>query len=105
MEKYPRAVKGYYSAYLEEGENRKRVGGLLLARPLSWQQGALTRVEKTLPSLPPADFLGTGFPPQEARGQEGSILLLPCWQIRALLLAPRRRRRTMMLQMGTVERN
>ena len=39
-----------------------------------------TRVEKSLPSFPPADFLWTCFPPHEARGKEGSVLtasLLP----------------------------
>ena len=49
-------------------------------RPLIWLQGALNGVEKVLPSFPPADFLGTGFPPLEARGKKGSIfttLLLP----------------------------
>ena len=50
-------------------------------RPLIWQQGALTRVEKhVLPSFTPADFLGTGFPPTEAKKKEGSIFttsLLP----------------------------
>ena len=45
----------------------------LQIRPLIWQQGALARVEKMLPPFPPADFFGTGFPPQEARGKEGSV--------------------------------
>ena len=56
------------------------LGGLVQLGPLIYQQGALTRVGKTLPSLPLADFLGTVFPPQEARGKEGSIFttsLLP----------------------------
>ena len=50
------------------------------ARPLIWQQGALTREEKMLPFSPPADFLGTDCPPREARGKEGSVFtsfLLP----------------------------
>ena len=58
----------------------------IVPRPLIWQQGALTRVEKALPSFPPADFLETGFPPQAARGREGGVLLLPCCQIRALIV-------------------
>ena len=42
------------------------------------------RVEETLPSFPPAHFLGTGFPrPRKARGKE-AFLLLQCCQIRAL---------------------
>ena len=44
----------------------------LSGRALIWQQGALTRVEKTLSSFPPAGLLGTGFPPKEARRKEGS---------------------------------
>ena len=43
------------------------------SRPLIWQQGALTRVEKMLLSFPCADFLVTGFPPQEEKGKEGSV--------------------------------
>ena len=56
-----------------------------LGRALIWHQQASTRVQKNYSflSFPPADFLGTGFPPLEAVRKE-VFLLLPCCQIRAL---------------------
>ena len=58
-------------------------------RPLIWQQGSLTRVEKTLPSSPPADFFGDRFfLPGKQEGRKEVFFLLHCCQVRAMHPGP-----------------
>ena len=52
-------------------------------RPLIWQH-LLTRVEKTLPSFPPADFGDRFSPNRQEEGRKEVFFLLPYRQIRAL---------------------
>ena len=57
----------------QHDQKHNKYNRLVRSRPLIWQQRALTRVERMPPSFPPADFLGTYFPPQEERGKERSV--------------------------------
>ena len=57
--------------------------GHVIARPLIWQQGALTSLEEMLPSFP---FWGPFFLPRSQGGSKEAFLLLPCCKIRALAI-------------------
>ena len=51
------------AAVMKGGEGGRGDAPDQQSRPQIWQQGALTRVEKMLPSLPREDFLRTGISP------------------------------------------